>query len=150
MNNPTFVRAIVLGRHLGLSLTWLAWACAGHVTQTSLAQQPDLAERARAAMMPRGVKRGREDESKEDEPKAKKPKNLKKPFAANEDTVRASDSALQGGFDGIGLIHYKPLAPVTLLRKGATRYNFTLVSFHIQTPRVARTHETKRFPGWGS
>ena len=49
MNNPTFVRAIVLGRHLGLSLTWLAWACAGHVTQTSLAQQPDLAERARTA-----------------------------------------------------------------------------------------------------
>ena len=49
MNNPTFVRAIVLGRHLGLSLVWLAWACASHVTQTSLAQQPDLAERARAA-----------------------------------------------------------------------------------------------------
>lgn len=33
-------------------------------------------------------------------------------------------------------------------REGLMHLFFTSIPFHIQTPRVARTHDTKRFPGW--
>ena len=57
------------------------------------------ADRAREAMMPRCQKTGREPDG---EPQRKKPQNLKKPFAANEDNVRAADAAIQGGCPGLG------------------------------------------------
>ncbi len=49
MNDPIFARAIVLGQHMGLSLTCILWACAGHVAQTTLAQELDLVERVRTS-----------------------------------------------------------------------------------------------------